>query len=180
MYSAIPASALDEEDDEDDDGDAIGEGRDDERTGTRYNVSLYWKLSMHSDPPPPPPVLLVPCYLCNRCHVCCHVADRLVNPTLLLLYPTKKASLFSSTGTWSPNNPSQGLTTLMFTLAGQKWPCGCGLCPVGCACSSTPGVWWPQSSCQIGAFCFAVLWCLLMSGLKVRWSVDFDFDFRDL
>lgn len=34
---AIPASALDEEDDEDDDG-LAGEERDDERTGTRYNV----------------------------------------------------------------------------------------------------------------------------------------------
>ena len=36
--SAIPASALDEEEDEDDD-EPVGETRDDERTGTRYNVS---------------------------------------------------------------------------------------------------------------------------------------------
>jgi hypothetical protein len=37
LLSAIPASALDEEDDEDDE-DIVGEARDDERTGTRYNV----------------------------------------------------------------------------------------------------------------------------------------------
>ena len=36
LLSAIPASALDEEDDDDDD--AVGEARDDERTGTRYKV----------------------------------------------------------------------------------------------------------------------------------------------
>ena len=35
---AIPASALDEEDEDEDEG-PIGETRDDERTGTRYNVS---------------------------------------------------------------------------------------------------------------------------------------------
>lgn len=35
---AIPASALDEEDDDDED-EVDGETRDDERTGTRYNVS---------------------------------------------------------------------------------------------------------------------------------------------
>ena len=37
-HSAIPASALDEEDEDDDDD--MGDTRDDERTGTRYNVSL--------------------------------------------------------------------------------------------------------------------------------------------
>lgn len=35
--SAIPASALDEEDSDDED-EVVGEGRDDERSGTRYNV----------------------------------------------------------------------------------------------------------------------------------------------
>lgn len=35
--SAIPASALDEEEDEEED-EELGETRDDERTGTRYNV----------------------------------------------------------------------------------------------------------------------------------------------
>ena len=35
--SALPASVLDEEDD-DDDEEVIGESRDDERSGTRYNV----------------------------------------------------------------------------------------------------------------------------------------------
>ncbi|KAJ7582460.1 serine incorporator/TMS membrane protein [Mycena floridula] len=37
---AIPASALDEED-ESDDEDIVGEGRDDERSGTRYNYSWF-------------------------------------------------------------------------------------------------------------------------------------------
>ncbi|TFK40055.1 TMS membrane protein tumor differentially expressed protein [Crucibulum laeve] len=38
---AIPASALDEEDDEDEDDDVVGETRDDERSGTRYNYSWF-------------------------------------------------------------------------------------------------------------------------------------------
>jgi len=37
LHSAIPASALNELEDEDDD-EVVGETRDDERTGTRYNV----------------------------------------------------------------------------------------------------------------------------------------------
>jgi hypothetical protein len=39
---AIPASALQEEQwlDDEDDEDVVGETRDDERTGTRYNVQL--------------------------------------------------------------------------------------------------------------------------------------------
>jgi len=44
-YSAIPASALNEEDDEDeDDVDAV----DDERTGTRYNVCLMYQWFLTS------------------------------------------------------------------------------------------------------------------------------------
>ena len=35
--SALPASVLDE-DDEDDDEELVGESRDDERSGTKYNV----------------------------------------------------------------------------------------------------------------------------------------------
>lgn len=38
---AIPASALYEEEDEDDEDDNLGETRDDERTGTRYNYSWF-------------------------------------------------------------------------------------------------------------------------------------------
>ena len=38
--SAIPASALDEEDEDEDEEEEIGETRDDERSGTRYNVRL--------------------------------------------------------------------------------------------------------------------------------------------
>ncbi|KAG6864971.1 hypothetical protein C0991_005878 [Blastosporella zonata] len=41
---AIPASALDEED-SDDEGDVFGEARDDERSGTRYNVSIIFLSS---------------------------------------------------------------------------------------------------------------------------------------
>lgn len=37
-HSALPASVLDEEDDDDDDDEIVGESRDDERSGTRYNV----------------------------------------------------------------------------------------------------------------------------------------------
>lgn len=36
-YRAIPASALDEDEDDDDD-EVVGDTRDDERSGTRYNV----------------------------------------------------------------------------------------------------------------------------------------------
>ncbi|KIY68847.1 TMS membrane protein/tumor differentially expressed protein [Cylindrobasidium torrendii FP15055 ss-10] len=38
---AIPASALDEEDSDDEDDEVVGESRDDERTGTRYNYSVF-------------------------------------------------------------------------------------------------------------------------------------------
>ncbi|KII84434.1 hypothetical protein PLICRDRAFT_701975 [Plicaturopsis crispa FD-325 SS-3] len=38
---AIPASALDEEEDDDDDDEVVGEARDDERSGTRYNYSWF-------------------------------------------------------------------------------------------------------------------------------------------
>ncbi|KAL0954759.1 hypothetical protein HGRIS_003710 [Hohenbuehelia grisea] len=38
---AIPASALDEEDEEDEDEGPVGESRDDERAGTRYNYSWF-------------------------------------------------------------------------------------------------------------------------------------------
>ena len=41
--SAIPASALYEED-EDEDDEVVGETRDDERTGTRYNVSSHRRM----------------------------------------------------------------------------------------------------------------------------------------
>jgi len=37
VFSAIPASALNELDDDEED-EVVGETRDDERTGTRYNV----------------------------------------------------------------------------------------------------------------------------------------------
>ena len=42
VYRAIPASALDEEEDEDEDFGPTGEDRDDEKSGTRYNVRNLW------------------------------------------------------------------------------------------------------------------------------------------
>jgi len=39
---AIPASALNELGDDDDDGAILDEGRDDERTGARYNVRFFF------------------------------------------------------------------------------------------------------------------------------------------
>lgn len=42
FYRAIPASALDEEESDDED-EAVGETRDDERSGTRYNVSCRFQ-----------------------------------------------------------------------------------------------------------------------------------------
>lgn len=43
VFSAIPASALNEEDDDesDDEGEVIGEERDDEKSGTKYNVGHF-------------------------------------------------------------------------------------------------------------------------------------------
>lgn len=38
---ALPASVLDEEEDDDDDDEILGESRDDERSGTRYNYSWF-------------------------------------------------------------------------------------------------------------------------------------------
>ena len=43
-YSAIPASALNEDDDDDDDG-TVNDVRDDERSGTRYNVCPCMQLT---------------------------------------------------------------------------------------------------------------------------------------
>ena len=70
--SAIPASALDEEEDEDED-DAVGEARDDERTGTRYNVCCLPKLFLISRSTNL--VLVVPCHLCNRIYVCSYASN---------------------------------------------------------------------------------------------------------
>ena len=41
ICSAIPASALDEEFQDDDEDEVSGEARDDERSGTRYNVRAF-------------------------------------------------------------------------------------------------------------------------------------------
>lgn len=79
---SLPASVLDEPEDEDDEIEAaIGEERDDERGGTKYNVchclrvqsGLWWE---HADPL----VFLVPHHLCHGGHVCGWPSDRLVSP----------------------------------------------------------------------------------------------------
>jgi hypothetical protein len=79
LFSAIPASALDEENDDDDDesGSPVGDERDDERTGTKYNVShnisrLCLLLTSFEST-----VCLVPHHLCPRLHVCRHASHRL-------------------------------------------------------------------------------------------------------
>src|ERR1700691_1190060 len=88
--SAIHASALDEEE-EDDDDEEIGEGRDDERSGTRYNV---WTLSYLDRPGRSDSlltaVLLVPCHLRDRYDVRGNAIDRLVRIyfTLVTCGPT--------------------------------------------------------------------------------------------
>jgi hypothetical protein len=42
--SALPASALDEPESDDEDDEAVGEDRDDERTGTKYNVRILRRM----------------------------------------------------------------------------------------------------------------------------------------
>lgn len=68
---AIPASALNEEEDEEDD-EAVGEMRDDERSGTRYNVRrIYFALSFFDTYQSKSSftVFLVPHYLRHRRYV---------------------------------------------------------------------------------------------------------------
>ena len=84
-FSALPASVLDEEEDEDDG--VAGDERDDERSGTRYNVSIRLSISIHDswfesllqhayfDAL----VFLVPRNLRNRRDVCCDAPHRLVS-----------------------------------------------------------------------------------------------------
>jgi len=71
---AIPRSALNEGDDEEDDDD-YGESRDDERSGTRYNVRPLEHRSGSSDTLS---VFLVPYHLCTWRHVRGDAAHRLV------------------------------------------------------------------------------------------------------
>ena len=75
-HSALPASVLDEEED-DDEEEIVGESRDDERSGTRYNVCgrLMSFCDFIADIQK---VLLVPHYLRPRRDVCCDVVNRLV------------------------------------------------------------------------------------------------------
>ena len=62
---------------EEEEEEVVGEARDDERTGTRYNVRRHF-LSALSVSPNVPLVLMVPCYLRNGRDVCRCPADRLV------------------------------------------------------------------------------------------------------
>ena len=72
-HSALPASVLDE-DEEDDDEEIVGESRDDERSGTRYNVRGL-SASLCDCIADSRKVLLVPHHLRSRCDVRCDVAD---------------------------------------------------------------------------------------------------------
>lgn len=83
--SAIPASALDEDEDEDED-DTGGDSRDDERSGTRYNVSLYALQYARILISRPCIVHLVPRHLRHRGDVCGHASHRLVSPVTFLLF----------------------------------------------------------------------------------------------
>jgi hypothetical protein len=77
LHSAIPASALDEEEEEEEDG-VVGEHRDDERSGTRYNVRPFTHLSNLANFCT---VRLVPCHICHGRDVRGYAAHRLVrNP----------------------------------------------------------------------------------------------------
>lgn len=99
---AIPASALNEMDDDEEEEEVVGEMRDDERTGTRYNVNLLHLISAVFNRIL---VLLVPHHFLNWGHVCCHVVDRLVS--ILLLEIVNR--LTPSSGTSSLNAQSPGL-----------------------------------------------------------------------
>ena len=85
-HSALPASVLDE-DEEDDDEEIVGESRDDERSGTRYNVRVLMK-SFRNHVTDPHKVLLVPHHLRPRCDVRRDAANRLVST------PTGSAAFF--------------------------------------------------------------------------------------
>lgn len=90
MYSpvsAIPASALDEEE-EDEEDDDIGEARDDERSGTRYNVCSAIHRHLIASIDILLAVFVVPCHIRHRRHVCSDAPDGLVSsPSQIPLVP---------------------------------------------------------------------------------------------
>lgn len=73
---AIPASALQsmQEDSDDEEDGVVGEERDDERTGTRYNVRLRCSDLIHVTNADSL-VFLVPYHLCDGCNVYCHALN---------------------------------------------------------------------------------------------------------
>ena len=91
LPSAIPAAALNEEDEDEEDED-IGEDRDDERSGTRYNVSFTYFVYI-DDFSPACTVCLVPHHLRYRSYVRRHAAHRLVR--LLPPHPFPKVPLIT-------------------------------------------------------------------------------------
>ena len=104
---AIPASALNEMDDDDEDDHIVGEERDDERTGTRYNVRF-------SSP-----------FCCVRSTDESH-STRGSTSYSLWLRCTLPCSL--STGRFSGQHLMRKLATCQitrFTSAGRRWRCGC-------------------------------------------------------
>lgn len=82
-HSSLPASVLDEEEDDDDDDEVIGESRDDERSGTKYNVRGR-SISRFDYIADSHKVLMVPYNLCSRCYVCSNAANRLVGAPIVL------------------------------------------------------------------------------------------------
>jgi hypothetical protein len=71
-----------DEPESDDEDEVTGVERDDERTGTKYNVSAGIRLDCPENGDLPyaylDTVLLVPCHLCHGRHVCSWIAHRLV------------------------------------------------------------------------------------------------------
>lgn len=128
---AIPASALDE-DDEDEDVGPTGDERDDERTGTRYNVSTdvhhFSLLLMASFA-----VLMVSYHLCYGKHVRRHAPYRLVCSShslpLCFSYPPRRNVVSTrplpDSGTPDPNQDVYigRSETAMWMRVVSSWVC---------------------------------------------------------
>jgi hypothetical protein len=130
---AIPASALNEMDEDEDEDAVVGEERDDERTGTRYNVGLYslYFLAVFTD-------------------------DRhsIRGSTSSLPWRRCTSPCSWSIGRFSGRRPTRRRATSQittFTLADRRWQCGCVLCRVGFASCCTGGACSHLSRCLSGS-----------------------------
>ena len=160
---AIPASALDEDIDEEDDDGVAGDERDDERTGTRYNVRLGqnaraqgYLLTNFST------VCVVPCHLFDGSHVCSNATHRVV----CTFVPSRVGVLDLTV--WTGKSSRQQIVFLerspISTLVVPSQLCGCVSCPVGFAWLSIFGASSLQCSCRIGQFKFSPI---VLSRLKL-------------